>query len=265
MTTFREETMKKQSNQLYRYCFTLNNYRPEDPLELQLCFNKLCKYYVFQEETGENGTPHLQGAISLKKKMRITEMKKINEKIHWEGTNNEEAAKKYCMKEESRTGNQWKYEKKKMFTRSFSKHDELKPLKEVISLIEQEPDKRTINWIWSEEGAVGKTSTAAFIEHNYEGVCVANGKGADIKNQVINHIEREDLDCMIVTIPRSAQEYIGGLYGVLEEIKDGLIYSGKYEGGFANIEHPHVIVMCNFKPDMSKMSKDRWNVVEIKK
>ena len=39
--------------------------------------------YAFQEETGEQGTPHLQGIISLKKKMRDTEFN-LPSKIHWE-------------------------------------------------------------------------------------------------------------------------------------------------------------------------------------
>ena len=51
----------------------------------------------------------------------------------------------------------------------------------------------------------------------------------------------------------------------MEEIKDGLIYSGKYEGGFANIEHPHVIVVSNFAPELSKLSEDRWNILKIDK
>lgn len=80
---------------------------------------------------------------------------------------------------------------------------------------------------------------------------------------MIKHLEENELDVMIVTIPRSARDYLGGIYGVLEEIKDGLIYSGKYEGGFANIEHPHVIVMCNFEPDYMQMSEDRWKVIQL--
>ena len=117
--------------------------------------------------------------------------------------------------------------------------------------------------MWSEEGGIGKTSTAAYIEKKYNNVCVANGKAHDIKNSVMKHLEEHDLDVMIITIPRSAKDYLGGLYGVLEEIKDGLIYSGKYEGGFANIEPPHVVVLCNFEPDYEMMSKDRWNVKKI--
>ena len=68
---------------------------------------------------------------------------------------------------------------------------------------------------------------------------------------------------MIITVPRTAAGYVS--YSAIEEIKDGMIYSGKYEGGFANIEHPHVIILANFEPEREKLSSDRWNVIELKK
>ena len=252
----------KQENQFYRWCFTFNNYNETDITNIKITLNKLCKKYVFQEETGKEGTKHLQGSISLKTKARLTELKKINDKIHWETTKNAKAADAYACKEETRTGRIFTHEKKKAFIRTKSKFDHIEPRQDIISLIEKEPDNRTINWVWSEEGGVGKTSTCAYIEHNYEGVCIVNGKGGDIKNQVIKHLEENELDILIVNVPRCNENHVS--YAAIEEIKDGLIYSGKYEGGFANIEHPHVIVISNFYPETKKLSEDRWNIIEIK-
>lgn len=254
---------KKQGIQLYRWFFTFNNYEETDITHLKILFNKLCKKYIFQEEVGSCGTKHLQGSISLKKKARLVEMKKIDDRIHWEETKNEKAANKYACKEETRNGRVFTHEKKKAFIRTKSKFDDIKPREEIISIIEKEPDNRTINWIWSDEGGVGKTSTCAYIEHNYDGVCIVNGKGADIKNQVINFLEENSLDVLIINVPRCNENHVS--YAAIEEIKDGLIYSGKYEGGFANIEHPHVIVISNFYPETYKLSEDRWNIIELKK
>jgi len=252
---------KKQDNQYYLWCFTFNNYLEEDPLALRLLFNRICKKYIFQEETGKEGTPHLQGSISLKKKMRLTEWKKINNNIHWEPTRNVECADKYACKEETRTGQCWTHIKKKAFKRTKSKFDNIKPRQEIMDMILTEPDNRTINWVWSEKGGVGKTSTAAFIENEYEGVCIVNGRGHDIKNSVIRHLEEDTLDILIINVPRCNENYVS--FSAIEEIKDGLIYSGKYEGGFANIEHPHVIIMSNFEPEKNKLSEDRWNIIEL--
>jgi len=60
---------------------------------------------------------------------------------------------------------------------------------------------------------------------------------------------------------RSKENYIS--YEALEEIKDGLFFSGKYESGMVCINPPHVVVLCNFAPDESKLSKDRWVIKNI--
>lgn len=255
---------QKQGNQFVRWCFTFNNYNGiRDITDLKIKFNKLCNKYIFQEETGENGTPHLQGSIHLKKRARLTEMKKINESIHWEATKNVEAADKYACKEETRTGEIYTHEKRDAFVRTKSKFDDMKPRKELLDIVSVEPDNRTINWIWSEEGGVGKTSTVAWMEHNFNGVCVANGKGTDIKNSIIAHLEHSPLEILVINVPRTNEAHVS--YAAIEEIKDGLIYSGKYEGGFANIEHPHVIVISNFYPEKWRLSEDRWNIINLDK
>ena len=231
---------------------------------MRIRLGQVCKKYIFQEEEGKEGTKHLQGSISLKIKARLTELKKWDSRIHWECTKNVKAADAYCCKEETRAGRIFTHEKKRAFIRTKSKFDGMEPREEIMEVITQEPDNRTLHWFWSKEGAVGKTTTAAYLEHNYEGVYVVNGKAADMKNQVISQLkEGNDLDIVIITVPRTAENYVS--YAAMEEIKDALIYSGKYEGGSANIEHPHVMILANFPPNESACSVDRWNVVELKK
>jgi hypothetical protein len=257
----------KQVSQLFNYCFTFNNYEESDIVNLKIKLDMNCERYVFQEEVGESGTPHLQGSIKLIKRLRIEQLKDIDRRIYWSGTRNLEAADAYACKEDTRAGRIFKKEgKRNAFVRTKSKFDDIVPRIEVMDIIKNEPDNRTINWIWSDKGGVGKTSTAAYLERNYNGVLVVNGKGADIKNSVINYLNNNDgvmkeLDVLIVNVPRCNENYVS--YAALEEIKDGLIYSGKYEGGFVNIECPHIIVMCNFVPDRSKLSDDRWNVINV--
>lgn len=251
----------KQQNQYYLWCFTFNNYEQSDILELRIRFYKICKKFIFQEETGENGTRHLQGSISLNVKARLTELKKIDERIHWEPTKNAKAADKYACKAETRTGEIYRHEKIKAFTRTKSKFDTIEPRSEIIDIIQSEPDNRTINWVWSENGGVGKTSTCAYIQNTFQNVCIANGKGTDIKNTIISHLQEYELDILIINVPRCNENYVS--YSAIEEIKDGLVYSGKYEGGFANIEHPHVIVISNFYPEKNKLSEDRWNIINL--
>jgi len=80
------------------YMFTINNPTEEDtPLLWET------KYIIYQKERGQEGTVHLQGYVIFKKAMRISALKKINARAHWEkrrGTH--EQAKAYCSKEDTR-------------------------------------------------------------------------------------------------------------------------------------------------------------------
>lgn len=83
------------------WCFTLNNYCEEDICKL----DKIdCKYMVYGFEIGKNETPHLQGYLQLKKKLRMKGLKKMIDinKIHLEkqkGTVDEAA--NYCKKDKN--------------------------------------------------------------------------------------------------------------------------------------------------------------------
>ena len=80
------------------WCFTLNNYSEEE--ETQLRQAKEIKYLVYGKEKGELDTPHLQGYLILHKKSRLSGLKKLNARAHWEtrkGTH--EQARTYCIKD----------------------------------------------------------------------------------------------------------------------------------------------------------------------
>lgn len=88
------------SPQSTRYCFTWNN--PDNGVKPALeKFSELyCKYLVYGNEVGENGTPHLQGFMTLKKRYRITGLRKLGLKCHLEvakGTSIQ--ASDYCKKD----------------------------------------------------------------------------------------------------------------------------------------------------------------------
>ncbi len=84
------------------WCFTLNNYTQDEIVGLVEAFKGL--KYVFQEETGDNGTPHLQGVVSYKNQVYLSHCKEINGRAHWEVCRNTSAARAYCRKEETRSG-----------------------------------------------------------------------------------------------------------------------------------------------------------------
>nr|WDE18001.1 rep [Porcine circovirus 4] len=84
-----------------RYCFTLNNYTEEEEKKIkEFLTSENCEYAVVGKEVGENGTPHLQEFVNLKKKMRFHPFKKaIGERSHIEQARGTDCDnKKYCSK-----------------------------------------------------------------------------------------------------------------------------------------------------------------------
>ena len=125
----------------------------------------------------------------------------------------------------------------------------------VLNELMVEPNDRTINWIVDIEGNGGKTAFAKYCLYHKLAMYLTSGKANDIKNLVLNLKESRDF---IIDLSRSVEEHVS--YTVLEELKNGVIVSGKYEGGIKMISTPHVYVFANFEPCRSKLSLDRWHV-----
>lgn len=126
--------------------------------------------------------------------------------------------------------------------------------KRLIDLIEQKPDNRKIIWVYDPLGNKGKTVLCKHLCCNNNFLRLTNGKTNDIsyvwKGQ---HI--------VFDFSRSQEEVIN--YGVLEDLKNGMITSYKYESCVKHYEVPHVLVMSNFLPNVKKMSLDRWLIYQI--
>lgn len=91
------------------WCFTLNNPgEGDDPKDWKV------QYVVWQKEEGKDGTPHFQGYVELDKVARLSAMKKINGRAHWEprgGT--QKQAIDYVKKEDTRIDGPWELGDKK--------------------------------------------------------------------------------------------------------------------------------------------------------
>lgn len=82
------------------FCFTLNHYTDEDIVNIESWMDDCATYIIYGKEVGENLTPHLQGYAEFKTVMRMSALKKLNPRIHWEmrkGTKYQ--AVMYCKKD----------------------------------------------------------------------------------------------------------------------------------------------------------------------
>jgi len=86
------------------WCFTLNNYSAEEVTALNGAITEHTSYAVYQHETGENGTRHLQGFFHFGNKVRLEWVRaRFSPRAHYEvarGTVAQNVA--YCTKEETR-------------------------------------------------------------------------------------------------------------------------------------------------------------------
>lgn len=77
----------KMAAQRRRWCFTVNNYTEEDCAVLSALD---CKSIVVGKEVGETGTLRLQGFVKFKATKRLSAVKKISPKAHWEQANRDD-------------------------------------------------------------------------------------------------------------------------------------------------------------------------------
>lgn len=79
------------------WCYTLNNYTEED---IKARETWETKYHVYGKEIGDSGTEHLQGYVEFAGQKRLTYLKKLDSRAHWEvrrGTADQAA--EYCKKD----------------------------------------------------------------------------------------------------------------------------------------------------------------------
>lgn len=84
------------------WCFTVNNYTDEDVDRIQDVdeLDREWSYVVIGKEIGEGGTPHLQGYIEMNKVKRLSAMKKLMPKAHFEvRLGSSKQASEYCKKD----------------------------------------------------------------------------------------------------------------------------------------------------------------------
>lgn len=267
-----EGNTKTSTRRARGYRFTLNNYTDEEVKRLTMYGHSKTLKFVFGKEIAPTtGTPHLQGYIYHKNPVRFDHLKKLFPRCNWndkcDGTATDQYL--YCTKELTDVVHEG-FEEKKTLKHAIKEklisryeNTQWKPWQDkILNSLNEEPDSRTITWVFDPIGNSGKSYLTKYLALTRE-IIIADGKKDNIFNQVNRKLneEEKEFDLVILDIPRSSAGYIN--YGVLEQLKNGLIYSGKYEGGLCLFDHVHVVVFANFEPDYSQFSEDRWNVISI--
>ena len=132
----------------------------------------------------------------------------------------------------------------------------------LVRTLTAEPDDRTIHWYWEATGGSGKSVFCKYLCHTM-GALLCSGKATDMKYLIVQYQKRKKTFPRLVLfdVPRTNAGFID--YQGLEEVKNGCFASTKYECAMVTMNCPHVVVFANVAPDRTKLSADRWHVVEI--
>lgn len=136
---------------------------------------------------------------------------------------------------------------------------ELRPWQEELAkYVLLTPHPRKVRWYVDREGGAGKTEMARYLSAEH-GACLLNhGKTADNAHKIPAD---GSVKIILFDFTRRVEEHVQ--YGFIEECKNGIIHSNKYNSMVKSFPVPHVIVFANWSPDLSALSKDRWDVIEL--
>ncbi len=114
---------------------------------------------------------------------------------------------------------------------------------------------RQITVIVDETGGAGKTQFTKWMVATQGATRFTNAKTKDIA-YAYNY---EKYIC--IDLSRTQQDRIN--WGVIEDLKNGCLFSTKYESRTKWFEPPKIILMMNQMPNRYSLSEDRWDIIEI--
>lgn len=256
----------KPSTRSRKWTFTVNNYQSSDLVSV-VSLVSTSEAWIYGFEKGESGTPHIQGYVQFKNQKRFSTLKAALPKAHWEkarGTSDQNY--RYCSKEGDFQTNMVPkmtrreiidLVKQKLYTNVVWRPWQ----QEIIDISLTSDCPRTIYWFYEQSGNVGKSFVCKYLALA-DSTIICSGKSSDIFNQVNATIESGTYPKVVICdIPRVCLEYIS--YQAIECLKNGLLYSGKYEGGKCIFPSPVILCFANERPKVEKLSKDRWDISKI--
>lgn len=293
--------MNAQSNAKH-WAFTLNNYTPDDETRL-LNLPQGCCYIIIGKEVGENGTPHLQGHISYEHRKRFNVVKEfLSDRAHIEVARNCTASIQYCKKggdyiekgdiprgggnrndlaefkqavksgmislKDIRETHSDVYGRMTRFCLEYIQDHtplpelETHPLRdwqaELNQILIHAPDRRKIIFLVDRVGNTGKSWFCHYYSRLHDNAQVLlPGKKADMAYAL-----RVDVRVLFIDAPRSKQsEFLQ--YDFFEDVKNGYVFSTKYESRVKYLQKCHVVICMNEHPDLTKLSQDRYQIIEL--
>ena len=125
---------------------------------------------------------------------------------------------------------------------------------QIISLLEKQND-RVVLWVVDETGGKGKTTLAKMLISTKGAFYVTNGKTADVGYAY------DGQEYVVLDYTRDYENYVN--YSIIEQMKNGILFTSKYQSKTKVFKPAKVVVFSNFQPDKTKLSSDRWKIIDL--
>lgn len=115
--------------------------------------------------------------------------------------------------------------------------------------------ERTVTWVVDPKGNKGKSWLSKYLYARRGAFEVSNGKTKDIAYAYRGQ------QYVVFDYTRQKQEWVN--YDIIESFKNGKIFSPKYESKSIRFQWARVLVLSNWEPNQSMLSRDRWDIMRI--
>lgn len=210
------------------------------------------KYVYSLEQCPDTGNLHYQGYMEFPNQISNTTLKEIHNSWHIEPARGSyERNIEYCSKNYTHIAGPW--------TRGIFIPPPLKILQkselslwqaEIESMLLQEPDGRTVYWLFEPLGKFGKTDFIKYMVFTYPQVqfCTAF-KSADLVT-----LASKEKTIYLFDVPRVVEGFLP--WTGIEQLKNGLISDGKLKKQVINtlMNPPQIAFFANWLPPGDKLS-----------
>lgn len=117
-------------------------------------------------------------------------------------------------------------------------------------------DDRAIHWVYDPVGGAGKSTFARWLVCNH-GAILLSGKVHDMAYAY------DGEPYALFDLSRTKEGKIDHIYEFAEMLKNGIIFSAKYDSCMKTFPFPHVIIFSNSMPEEGKWSADRLRLTDL--
>lgn len=138
---------------------------------------------------------------------------------------------------------------------------ELYPWQEALKQdLSVQADDRKVIFVIDKKGNQGKTWFAKwYCKSNDDSQYLEPAKKVDMAYAL-----QDNLRVLFLNITRTTESDTQNyLYAFIESVKDGMVFSPKYESRMKYLSKVHVVVLMNTDPNMELLSEDRYSLINL--